>query len=207
MLVEAQSASSTDHPMLRNSCLCTTYPTFSSLPIEHPISLSTNSSLHQTDFKICPHLSSTPHSPRRNSVPIIDTSSCFTFLVFDPLRSSTGPSVRWSPFSSSYVFPFRFRSHSAFATLYRFPIPIPLSTSYNSLPPFADWFSDVVAYPEPYLKLRFSLHSVLYKVTRPLIYSLASSTQFSLVSSLPRFALRTTVSKSSFTRNDSLRTL
>ena len=72
---------------------------------------------------------------------------------------------------------------------------------------FSYWFSDVVAYPEPYLELQFPLHLVLYKVTQPLVCFLASSTQSSLVSSLPRFALRPIVSKSSFTQNDSLRTL
>ena len=72
---------------------------------------------------------------------------------------------------------------------------------------FSYWFSKVVAYPEPYLELRFTLHPVLYKVTRPLDCSLASSTQFSLVSSLPRFALRPTRLKPSLTRNGSLRTL
>jgi hypothetical protein len=65
----------------------------------------------------------------------------------------------------------------------------------------------VVAYPEPYLELRFLLRSVLYKVTRPLVCSLASSTQSSLVSSLPRFALRPFRLKPSLARNGSLRTL
>ena len=69
------------------------------------------------------------------------------------------------------------------------------------------WFSEVVAYPEPYLELRFSLRSILYKVSRPLVCSLASSTQSSLVSSLPRFALRPSRLKPSLTRNGSLRTL
>ena len=73
--------------------------------------------------------------------------------------------------------------------------------------PFSHWFSEVVAYPEPYLELRFPLRSVLYKVSRPLVCSLASSTQSSLVSSLPRFALRPSRQKLSLTRNSSLRTL
>ena len=72
---------------------------------------------------------------------------------------------------------------------------------------FSYWFSEVVAYPEPYLELRFLLRSVLYKVARPLDCSLASSTQSSLVSSLPRFALRPSRLKPSLTRNGSLRTL
>ena len=71
---------------------------------------------------------------------------------------------------------------------------------------FFHWFSDVVAYPEPYLELQFPLRSVLYKVARPLICSLASSTQSSLVSSLPRLALRPLRLKPSLNRNGSLRT-
>ena len=67
--------------LLRNSCPYTIYPTFSSPLTEHPIYPSTNSSLHRTDIWICPHSSPTPISPRRNPVPIIDASSCFTFLV------------------------------------------------------------------------------------------------------------------------------
>ena len=72
---------------------------------------------------------------------------------------------------------------------------------------FSHWFSEVVAYPEPYLELRISLRSILYKVTRPLDSSLASSTQSSLVSSLPRFALRPSRLKPSLIWNGSLRTL
>ena len=67
--------------VLRNSCPYTTYPTFSSLPIMHPISPSMNSSLHQTNIKICPHSSWTPRSPKRKPIPILDASSCFTFLI------------------------------------------------------------------------------------------------------------------------------
>ena len=119
--------------LLRNSCPYMIYPTFSSPPTEPPISPSTNSSLHRTNTRISPHSLLTPHSSKRNPVPTIDASSCFTFLVFDPLRSSTGPSVRWTPFSSSYVFLFRFHSCSAFAAQHRSPVPFPLSTLYDSL--------------------------------------------------------------------------
>ena len=193
--------------MLWNSCPCMTYPTFSSLPIDHPISPSTNSSHPRTDARTHPHLSPTSRPPKRNPVPIIDTSSCFTFLVFDPLCSSTGPSVRWSPFRLSYVFLFRFRSCSTFgyaAPTYRSISPFDIV---RLSIPFSHWFSDVVAYPEPYLELQSSLRPVLYKVARPLVCSLASSTQSSLVSSLPRFALRPSRLKPSLHRNGSLRTL
>ena len=82
----------TSHQLLRNSCPYTTYPTFSSLPIEHPISPSTNSSLRRTDIKTRPHSSPTPRTPRRNPVPIIDAPSCFTFLVL--IRFALPPVLR-----------------------------------------------------------------------------------------------------------------
>ena len=82
-----------DNQVLRNSCPYTTYPTFSSPPIEHPISPSTNSLLHRTDTGICPHSSSTPRPSKQNPVPIIDASSCFTFLVLIRLAL---PPVLWS---------------------------------------------------------------------------------------------------------------
>ena len=115
------------------SCPHTTYPTFSSLPTTHRISPSTTSSLPQTDNGTNPHSSPTPHSPKRNSVPNLDMSSCFTFLVSDPFRSSTGPSVRWSPFHIPYVFLFRIRSCSASATQHWLSVPFHLSSSYDSL--------------------------------------------------------------------------
>ena len=88
-------SSSTPNPLLRNSCPYTTYPTFSFPPIERPISPSTNSSLHRTDIKIRPHSSPTPRSLRRDPVPILDASSCFTILVLihftlPPVLRSTG---------------------------------------------------------------------------------------------------------------------
>ena len=138
-------------------------------------------------------------------------TSSFTFLILIcfalPFCSSTGPLACWSPFHISYVFRFRFHSCSAFTTQHRPSAPFPLPISYHSPFLFPHWFSDVVAYPEPYLEFWFSLCSVLYKVTWPLVCSLASSTQSSLVSSLPRFALRPIHSKPSLTWNGSLRTL
>ena len=122
--------------LLRNSCPYTTYPTFSFPPMEDPISPSTNSSLHRTDTRTHPRSSPTPHASETRPVPILDASSCFTFLVFDPSRSSTGPLVRWSPFHISYVFLFRFRSCSASATQHRLSVPFPLLTSYDSLVSF-----------------------------------------------------------------------
>ena len=92
--------------LLRNSCPYTTYPTFSFPPMEDHTSPLTNSSPHRTDTRTHPHSSPMPRSFRTRSDPIIDTSSCFTSFRLDPLRSSTGPSVCWSPFISSYVFPF-----------------------------------------------------------------------------------------------------
>ena len=67
--------------MLRNSCPYTIYPTFSSLQIERPTSLSKSSSHRRTDIKTRPHSSLTPRSPRRNPVPILVTPSCFTFFI------------------------------------------------------------------------------------------------------------------------------
>ena len=192
--------------MLWNSCPYTIYPTFSSLPIEHPISPSTNSSLPQTDTTIRPHSSPTPHSSKQNPIPIIDASSCFTILVLicfalPPALQSAGLHLVLRMFSSldSAAAPHSLRSTGS---PFRFPF---LHRTILNL--FSYWFSDVVAYPEPYLELRFPLRSVLYKVTRPLVCSLASSTQSSLVSSLPRFALRPSRLKPSLTRNSSLRTL
>ena len=78
--------------VLQNSCPYTTYPTFSFPPTEHPTSPSTNSSLHRTSIGTCPHSPSTPHSPERNPVPTIDTSSCFTFLIL--IRSTLPPVLR-----------------------------------------------------------------------------------------------------------------
>ena len=78
--------------LLRNSCRYMTYPTFSSPPTDHPISPSTNSSLRRTDTGTYPHSPSTPRSARRNSVPILDASSCFTFLVL--IRFALPPVLR-----------------------------------------------------------------------------------------------------------------
>ena len=116
---------------------------------------------------------------------------CITFLVYDPFCSSIGPLDHRSPFHILLVL----HSISPFGII-------------PSLIFFSHWLSDVEAYPESYLEPRFPLHSVLYKVTQPLVCSLASSTQFSLVSSLPRFALRNLLyKKPSLNQNGSLRTL
>ena len=98
---------------------------------------------------------------------------------------------------------------AAFHIRYAAPVPHSVSPFYivRFSISFSYWFSDVAAYPEPYLELRFPLLSVLYKVTRPLVCSLASSTQSSLVSSLPRFTLRPSRLKPFLTRNGSLGTL
>ena len=128
---------------------------------------------------------------------------CFTFLVLDPFRSSSSPLVCRSSFHISYVFLFSLCSRYTALAL------CPVSSFYIiqfSISP-SHWFSVVVAYPEPTLELRLSLRSVLYKVTQPLVCSLASSTQSNLVSSLPRFTLRLISLKPSLTQNGSLRTL
>ena len=56
----------------------------------------------------------------------------FHLSRLDPLRSFTGPSVRWSLLCPSYVFLFRFRSCSAFATQHRSTVLFPLSPLYDS---------------------------------------------------------------------------
>ena len=91
--------------MLRNSCPYTIYPTFSFPPMEGHISPLTNSSLHWTDSRTHPHSSPMPCTSETQSVPINRYVSLFHLSRPDPFHSSTGPSVRWSPFSSSYVFP------------------------------------------------------------------------------------------------------
>ena len=183
--------------MLWNSYLFTIFPIFSFLLTPNHTFPSMNSSPHRTGTGTYPHLSQTPCSLRWDPVPFLDSSSCFTSFVFGPFRSSSSPSDCGSPFHISYAFLFGLCSRSTFAMQHRFSILLPLSMSYHPSPLFSHWLSDVVAYPESYLELWFSLRSVLYKVTQPLVCSLASSTQFSLVSSLLRFALRPTLLKPS----------
>ena len=144
----------------------------------------------QTGTKTFPHSSQKPHSLRQNSIPFLDASSLFHLFHLDLFHSSTGPLVHWSPFLILYAFHFSFRSCSTFAMQHWLSILLLLSSSYHFSFPLSHWLSNVEAYPESYLELRFSLRSVLYKVSQPLSCSLASSMQFSLVSSLPRFALR-----------------
>ena len=122
--------------VLQNSCPYTTYPTFSFPPMEDPISPLTNSSLHRTNTRTHPHSSPMPRASEARPVPIHRYVFLFHPFRLDPCRSSTGPSVRWSLFSSSYVFLFRFRSRSAFATQHQSSVPFPLSTSYDSLSRF-----------------------------------------------------------------------
>ena len=86
--------------MLWNLSVSMTSPIFSSILTLNCISPLTNSLLHQTDTGTFLDSSPTPHSLRRNSVPIIDALLCFTFLISDPSCSSTGPSVHWFPFLS-----------------------------------------------------------------------------------------------------------
>ena len=105
--------------MLRNSCPYTTSPIFSSLLTTRCIFPSMNSSPLQTVSGTYPHSSQTPRSLRQNPVPIIDASSCFTFLDLDLLRSSTSPSAHWSPFRISYAFLFSLCSCAAFAAQHR----------------------------------------------------------------------------------------
>ena len=190
-------------PLLRISCPYTIYPTFSSLPTDHRSSPSTISSLLRTDIGIYPH---TIPSRKRDPNPVIDASSCFTISVL--IRFALPPVLR--PAGLHFI-------SRMFSSLDSAAAPHPLrSTGFPFRFPFlhrtilsscSHWFSEVVAYPEPYLELRFPLRSVLYKATRPLVCSLASSTQFSLVSSLPRLALRPICLKPSLIRNGSLRTL
>ena len=164
--------------MLRNSCPSTISPTFSFPPTLSHISLLKSSLPPLTDIRTYPHSSPTPCSLRWNSIPL---TIC---LLVSPLcfRSPAGPSVCRSPFLSrmfssldSTAAPHLLCSTSSRPNSLLSIIPLSISLSH--------WLSDVEAYPESYLELRFPLHSVLYKVTRPLICSLASSTQFSLVSS------------------------
>ena len=119
--------------LLRTSWPLTISPIFSSPPITHPISPSKISSPRQTNFGTNPHSSPKPHSPKRNPVPSLDASSLSHLSCLDPFRSSTGPSVRWSPFHISYAFLFGFRSCSTNAAQYWLSVPFSHSTSYDSL--------------------------------------------------------------------------
>ena len=179
--------------MLWNSYPSTISPTFSYPPMMHHTSPSANSSPHWTDFRTFPHSSPIPLSLKTEHRSTLRCVFLFHLSRLDPFRSSIGPSARWSPFHISYAFPLWNPPllHSRCAAL-----------AFHSISPFSivrsshlysHWFSIMVAYPEPYLDLWFFLRSVLCKVTRPLVCSLASSTQSSLVSSLPRFALRPTI--------------
>ena len=78
--------------LLRNSCPYTTYPTFSFPPMEDLISPLTNSSPHRTNTRTHPHSSPMPRNTETRSVPIIDASSCFTFLVL--IRFALPPVLR-----------------------------------------------------------------------------------------------------------------
>ena len=137
--------------MLWNACPFTTYPTSSSPLTTHHIFSSKNSSPLQTGLRTYPHLSQMPHSLKRNPVPIPDMCSLFYLSSLNPFCSSTGPSVCWSPFLILYVFLFRFRSCSTSAMQHwlspRFPF-----LYHTILHLILDWFSTVVAYPEPLFK-------------------------------------------------------
>ena len=172
--------------MLRNSYPCSTSHTLSFLLTTHRTSPSTSSSPLRTYLGTNPHSSPTPRSLRWNSIPFLDTSSHFTLFVL--IRFTLPPDLRPAGlhFISRMLSFFSFHSCYA-ASVLRSISPFYIIQFSHLL---SHWFSVVVAYPEPYLELCFSLRSVLYKVTRPLVCSLASSTQSSLVSSLPRFALR-----------------
>ena len=166
------------------------FPTFSFLPTPSRIFPSTNPSLCQTSTGTYPHLSPTsralrtrPHSILRCAFRVSPFSVLICSTLPPALRSivSFFLSRMFSPFVSAAT------PHPLCSTdpLFHFLSRIvPLSIS------FSHWLSDVEAYPESYLEPQFSLHLVLYKVSRPLVCSLASSTQSSLVSSLPRFTLR-----------------
>ena len=132
--------------VLRNSCPYTTYPIFSSPRTGHLISPSTSSSLHRTDISIHPHSSQTPRSPKRNSVPILDASSCFTFLVLirfalPPVLQSTGLHLVPRMFSSldSAAAPHSLRSTGPGSVSPFYIVRFSVS--------FSHWFSEVVAYP------------------------------------------------------------
>ena len=132
---------------------------------------------------------------------LVSPFSSLICFALPPVLQSAGLHFRHRMFSS---FVSAAAPHSLCSTGPRSVSPFYIVRFFVS---FSYWFSDVEAYPEPYLELRFPLRSVLYKVTRPLVCSLASSTQFSLVSSLPRFALRPSRLKPSLTWNGSLGTL
>ena len=118
--------------MLWNSCLHAIYPTFSFPPMEDHISPSTNSSPHRTDTRTHPHSSPMPRTSETRSVPILDTSSCFTILVL--IRFALPPALRSA---GLHLVPRMFSSLDSAAAPHPLrstgPVPIPLSTSYDSL--------------------------------------------------------------------------
>ena len=94
------SSLSLSNGLLWNSSVSTTFPTFSFPPTLNHIFPLMNSLPRWTDTRTFLDSFPTPHSLRRNSIPIIDVLLCFTFLISDPSHSSTGPSVCWFPFLS-----------------------------------------------------------------------------------------------------------
>ena len=112
-------------PLLRNSCPFMTSPTFSFPLILNHTYPSMNSSPRRTGTEIYPCSSQTPRFLRRNPIPFLDVSSCFTSFVLIrfalPLAlRSTGLHFISRMFSSlvSAAIPLSLRSTSS---LSRFP--------------------------------------------------------------------------------------
>ena len=177
--------------LLWNSSASTIFPTFSSpLTLNH-ISPLMNSLPCQTNTKTFPHLFPTPCFLKQNPVPVIDTLLCFTFSVSDPSCSSTSPLVCWFPFLShmlssleSAAVPLPLRSTgSPFHFSFRLSCPFSLATN------LVRFFLFLRCLHLPDSSWSMCHSCIVYKPLSPVSCSLASSMQFSLVSSLPRFTL------------------
>ena len=147
-----------------------------------------NSSPHRTNTRTFLHLCPMPHSLRWNSTPIIDALLCFTFLVSDLSCSSTSPSVCWFPFDLICVPLLVLQPLRSTGSLFCFSFH--LSLLWSLVDTLSYDFSFPFTFPSSCFILVCVLHCTVYNTPAPVSCSLASSMQFSLVSSHPRFTLR-----------------
>ena len=184
--------------MLWNSCPSTTSPTFSFLLTPNCISPLTNSSLRQTGTGTFPHSSPMPHSLRQNPVLLLDEFPCFAFLVL--IHSAPPPVLRSAGF--------HFISHML--SLLDSAAALHITPQHHSILLILSHFSFLIFHwtaSSQSLSLLLGdsvfplyhglpmLPCTVYKPLSPISCSLASSMQFSLVSSLPRLALKPLLSE------------
>ena len=124
-----------DHAVLRTSYPYMISPTFSSLLTHSHTCLLMSSSPRQTGTRTCPLSSPMPPPLRWNSIPLLDVSTCFTSISIRFAPPSALQSVGFH-FISRMFSPFVSAATPPVAVQHRPLVPFPLSTSYDSLPPF-----------------------------------------------------------------------